>query len=68
MNKDFLKAKRSVDQLPENLKWLWTWFWDSMKWVIYTNYNLTDSTKTDYLITITVDADWTLTIEAKNNN
>jgi hypothetical protein len=35
------------------------------KWVVYSNHNLTD-TKIDYLITVSVEADGILTVEATN--
>lgn len=38
---------------------------DLTQWVVYTNHNLTD-TKIDYMITVSVEADGTLTIEATN--
>lgn len=38
---------------------------DLTKWVVYSNHNLTD-TKIDYLISVSVEADGTLTIDATN--
>ena len=39
--------------------------WNIVKWIVYTNHGLLD-TKIDYLEAVSVDQDWTLTIEVTN--
>lgn len=64
LNKEFEKAKEIenqsniIDQMPQDFK-------DSMKGVVYSNYDLID-TNLEYIISVSVDVEWTLVIDASN--
>ena len=45
---------------------MWDNVKNSIKWMVYSNHDLTD-TNIEYLINISVDEDWTLTISASND-
>lgn len=65
LSKEFQQAKEIEKSSPDIVNKMWEDIKNSMKWIVYSNNNLTD-TNMEYLISISVDEDWTLTINASN--
>lgn len=65
VSKEFQQAKEIEKNSPDVINQMWDDIKNSMKWVVYSNHDLTD-TNIEYLISISVDEDWTLTINASN--
>lgn len=65
VSKEFQQAKEIEKNSPDIINQMWDDIKNSMKWVIYSNNDLTD-TNVEYLISISVDQDWTLIINASN--
>lgn len=65
VSKEFQQAKEIEKSSPDIVAQMWDDVKNSMKWMVYSNSDLTD-TNVEYLISISVDADWTLTINASN--
>jgi len=65
VSKEFQQAKEIEKSSPDIINQMWDDIKNSMKWIIYSNNDLTD-TNVEYLISISVDQDWTLTINASN--
>lgn len=65
VSKEFQQAKEIEKESPDIMNQMWDDIKNSMKWIIYTNNDLTDI-NVEYLISISVDQDWTLTINASN--
>lgn len=65
LNKDFQKAKEIEEKSPDIINQMSDEFKDSMKWIVYSNYDLIQ-TNIEYLISISVDWEWTLVIDASN--
>ena len=65
ISKEFQQAKEIEKISSGILNQMWDDVKNSMKWVVYSNNNLTE-TNLEYLISIAVDEDGTLTINASN--
>jgi hypothetical protein len=66
VSKEFQQAKEIEKTAPDILNQMWDNVKNSIKWIFYSNHDLTD-TNIEYLINISVDEDWTLTINASND-
>lgn len=65
VSKEFQQAKEIEKNSPDIVNQMWDDIKNSMKWIVYSNNDLTD-TNVEYLISISVDQDWTLTINVSN--
>ncbi|MCF7835321.1 hypothetical protein K9M48_04765 [Candidatus Gracilibacteria bacterium] len=65
LNKDFQKAKEIEEKSPDIINQMSDEFKDSMKGIVYSNYDLIQ-TNIEYLISISVDGEGTLVIDASN--
>lgn len=65
ISKDFQEAKEIQANSPDILEQMWDETKDSMEWIIYANYSITDMDK-DYIISVSVEKDWTLIINVSN--
>jgi hypothetical protein len=65
VSKEFQQAKEIEKDSPDIVNQMWDDIKNSMKWIVYSNNDLTDI-NVEYLISISVDQDWTLTINVSN--
>jgi len=65
VSNEFKQAKEIEKNSPEILNQMWDDVKNSIKWIVYSNNNLID-TNVEYLISISVDDGWILTINAAN--
>ncbi len=65
ISKDFQEAKEIQAKSPDILEQMWNETKDSMEWIIYANYSITDMDK-DYIISVSVEKNWTLIINVSN--